>query len=424
MSETLYVHAGWLEDALIGALHVLRSNGKETVGFEYDGAWLRDHGSVHLDPDLLPFSGRQYPPARKALFGMLSDVCPDRWGRRLIQRREEIEAMREGRAPRHLHEMDYLTGISDALRTGGLRFRRSPDAPFIAWDPALKVPPLAGLHRLEQAALNYETSENPYETRWLSQLLSPGSSLGGARPKANVRDEEGALWIAKFPSKNDDLDVGAWEYTAHELALRCGLDVPEAMLKRFARSSYGSTFLVRRFDRAGGGRVHFASAMTLLGRTDGDPAPGSYLDIVELIASYGEAPAKDMEELFRRVAFSIAVSNHDDHLRNHGFLLGAQGWRLSPAYDINPSLDDIQRLSLNVTLDSSLSSFDLLQGTAAFYQLSDSRAREIIGEVRDVVGSQWEGVARESGIPAAQIRRMRPCFGACARGGGGPLGKL
>ena len=294
------------------------------------------------------------------------------------------------------------------MRTGGLRFKFQPDGEFITASGAFDVPPVAELRELEQASLNYEFSGNPYETRWLAQLLSPGSSLGGARPKANIQNTDGALWIAKFPSRSDDMDIGAWEYVTHELALLCGLNVPEASLRKF--SAYGSTFMVKRFDRKGKERIHFASAMTMLDASDGRSEQYSYLDIVEFLMSYGLEPLKDLEELYRRVAFSIAVSNHDDHLRNHGFLLNGRGWKLSPAFDINPSLDNLQHLSLNISLDSGLSSFDLLLSTSAFYQLSAQKSKEIVEDIREIVHGNWRRLARQVSIPETQIKRMRPCF--------------
>ena len=404
----IYVYAGWIEDALIGVLNVVRSNGKETISFEYSDSWLNEYAEVLLDPDISSFSGRQYLSSGKSLFGMLSDVCPDRWGRKLIQRREEIQAYREHRVKRHLYEMDYLMAIADYLRTGGLRFKTSPDGDFVLELGTFDVPPVTELRRLEQASLNYEFSDDPYEMKWFSQLVSPGSSLGGARPKANIKHTDGSLWIAKFPSKGDDIDVGAWEYVTHELAVMSGLSVPEATIEKF--SSYGSTFMVKRFDRDNQKRIHFASAMTMLGACDGASEEYSYLDIAEFISSYSVKPLKDLEELFRRIAFSIAVCNHDDHLRNHGFLLGSQGWSLSPAYDINPSLDNPEYLSLNVSLDSRLSSFDVLQGTSEFYHLNEARGKEIISEVSDIVSSNWIRLARRSGITETEIKRMRLCF--------------
>ena len=233
---------------------------------------------------------------------MLSDVCPDKWGRNLIQRKEEVLAIREKRSPNHLYEMDYLMSVSDFLRTGGLRFKLSQESEFIAESDGLDIPPVTELRRLEQASLNYEFSDNLYETKWLSQLISPGSSLGGARPKANIRNIDDTLWITKFPSKNDDVNVGAWEYVVHELAVLCGLRVPEATLRKF--SPYGSTFIVKRFDRQGLKRVHFASAMTMLGASDGVSDQYNYLDIAEFISSYGQQPAKDLEELY--ISYLIA----------------------------------------------------------------------------------------------------------------------
>ena len=404
----IYVYAGWMEDALIGVVNVVRGNGKETISFEYSEGWLKDYAELFLDPDISAFSGRQYLSSGKSLFGMLSDVCPDRWGRKLIQRREELQAYREHRAKRHLYEMDYLISIADYLRTGGLRFKSSPDGDYMAELGKFDVPPITELRRLEQASLNYEFSDDPYELKWFSQLVSPGSSLGGARPKANIKHTDGSLWIAKFPSKFDDVDIGAWEYVTHELALMCGLNVPEAMVEKF--SSYGSTFMVKRFDREKDRRIHFATAMTMLGARDGTSEEYSYLDIAEFISSYSRRPLRDLEELFRRIAFSIAVSNHDDHLRNHGFLLRSQGWGLSPAYDINPSLDNSEYLSLNISLDSRLSSFDVLQDTLEFYHLNETRGKEIISEVRDIVSSNWIKQARQSGIAEAEIKRMRLCF--------------
>ena len=298
--------------------------------------------------------------------------------------------------------------VSDFLRTGGLRFKVSQGSDFVAVSDGLEVPPAAELGRLERASLHYELSDNSYETKWLSQLISPGSSLGGARPKANVKHSDGSLWIAKFPSRNDYIDVGAWEYVVHELAQLCGLIVPEASLQKF--SSYGSTFIVKRFDRGYQKRIRFASAMIMLGASDGSSDQYSYLDIAEFISSYSHKPLKDLEELFRRIAFSIAVSNHDDHLRNHGFLLRKHSWELSPAYDINPSLDNSEFLSMKITLDSRLASYEVLSSTSSFYHLTENKANEIICTVRYIVRSNWKLLAKRSGIAESEIRSMRMCF--------------
>lgn len=209
MVKKVYVYAGGLNDELIGTIYVLSDNGRESISFEYSEDWLKLHSDIFLDPDLLPFAARQYLRTGKSMFRMLSDVCPDRWGRKLIQRKEELLSVKEKRKPCYLHEMDYLMSVSDFLRTGGLRFKVSQKDDFIAISDGLEVPPIAEFSRLEQASLNYEFLDNPYETKWFSQLISPGSSLGGARPKANVKHSDGSLWIAKFPSRNDDIDVGA-----------------------------------------------------------------------------------------------------------------------------------------------------------------------------------------------------------------------
>ena len=256
--------------------------------------------------------------------------------------------------------------------------------------------------------MNYELADNPEREKWILQLIMPGSSLGGARPKANIRETDGSLWIAKFPSRTDYFDAGAWEYITHELAIICGLNVPEAKLRKF--SEYGSTFMVKRFDRNGSKRVHFASAMNLLGAVDGLSSEYSYLDIAQFIVSHSQHPKQDLEELFRRIAFSIAVSNHDDHLRNHGFLLNGSNWQLSPLYDVNPSLDNLTYMSLRINLDSSLSSFSVLLETAPFYQLSALDAQQIIKNTKENVSSNWERLAKQYSIPSWQINKMRPCF--------------
>ena len=398
MQREIYVYAGWLSDAHIGTAYSSQSSGKEILSFEYSKEWLREHSEIFLDPDLISFFGRQYVPNSKPIFGMLSDVCPDRWGRRLIQRIQN----------RHLCETDYLLAVSDILRTGGLRFKTAPQGDFVSETNEQSIPPIADIRKIENAVLNYELADNPEGEKWLRQLIMPGSSLGGARPKANIRETDGTLWIAKFPSRTDYFDVGAWEYVTHELAVMCGLNAPEAKLRKF--SDYGSTFMVKRFDRNGSSRVHFASAMNLLGAIDGASSEYSYLDIAQFIVSHSQHPKQDLEELFRRIVFSIAVSNHDDHLRNHGFLLNGAHWELSPLYDANPSLDNLTYMSLRINLDSSLSSFNVLMETADFYQLSPSDAQRIIKDTKEKVLSNWERLAKQYSIPSWQISRMRPCF--------------
>ncbi len=411
MKNEIYTFAGWLNDTYIGKVFLAQRNGKEIISFEYNEDWISKYSNIFLDSDLMPFLGRQYVPNGKIMFGMLSDSCPDRWGRQLIQRRENMFADEAGRPAKHLCETDFLLALSDTLRTGGLRFKTTPQGDFVTETNELSVPPITDIRKLEQAVLGYELTydkSNKWVNEWIRQLAIPGSSLGGARPKANIRETDGSLWIAKFPSRNDYFDTGAWEYVTHTLAKQCNLNVPEAKLQRF--SDYGSTFIVKRFDREGSKRIHFASAMNLLGAVDGFSSEYSYLDIAQFLVSHSNQVKQDLEELFRRIAFSIAVSNHDDHLRNHGFLLDGVNWRLSPLYDVNPSPDNLTYMSMNISLDSAISSFSVLLETADFYQLSHSEALQIINSTRETVLSNWQRLAKQCSIPSWQINQMRPCF--------------
>lgn len=331
--EKIYVYENWrgLIPNKIGTLYMDGGRGKEVISFEYEEEWLaNEERNFVFDPDLSMFRGRQYTPLDKSMFGVFADSCPDRWGRLLMKRREAILAKKEERKPKRLTDMDFLLGVYDETRMGALRFAVFEGGPFLANDKDLATPPWTTLRKLESASLAFEKNDDGMEEKWLRQLLAPGSSLGGARPKASVAAPDGSLWIAKFPSKNDDVNIGAWEMVVHDLATLCGLHVPEAKLECFSKN--GSTFLTKRFDRKGKNRIHFASAMTLLGKTDGASAAdgSSYLDIASFIRKYGAAPKKDLQELWRRIVFNMAVSNTDDHLRNHGFLLSDEGWLLSP----------------------------------------------------------------------------------------------
>lgn len=404
------VYAGWLEEPeLIGTLyHETNARGNHTLSFEYSEGWLTEHLETMLDPDLFPYTGRQHLMPGKSNFGFLSDASPDRWGRLLMKRREVIRAREQDRSIRNLSEMDYLLGVHDVGRIGGLRFKAEPDGDFLSNDKAMAAPPWVQLRGLQNASLMLESSDNPYEKKWLLQLLAPGSSLGGARPKATVQDEHGNLWIAKFPSRKDEFNVGAWEKVVHDLAKECGLDVPESKLENF--SGEGSTFLVKRFDRAEQGRVrrHFASAMTMLGRTDGEDG-SSYLDIVQALKTYGSRPEEDLKELWSRVAFSVLVSNTDDHLRNHGFLLDKNGWRLSPVYDVNPNIYR-QNLSLNITENSNEKDMALVLATARFYNMDDSEAKRTVERMETVIHNNWRRKAEEFRIPRSEQEIFKNVF--------------
>ena len=407
--KTIYVYANWNPGVpiLMGRLYVMNLRNKEVFSFEYDNEWLKSiKGISAFDPDLQFFLGRQYAHSDKVNFGVFSDSCPDIFGRKLMNRREAIMAKKEARKPRNLLESDYLLGVFDDARMGALRFSLEEDGEFLSNEKELATPPWTILRTLENASISLEDDDNEEREKWLQILLAPGSSLGGARPKASVMAPDGSLWIAKFPSKNDEWDCGAWEMVAHELALMCGLNVPEAKLESF--SDNGSTFLVKRFDRIGQQRIHFSSAMTLLGKTDGNDTSG-YLDLVSFIKANGCSPKKDLEELFRRVVFSIAISNSDDHLRNHGFLLAKDGWHISPAFDINPNIYG-NTMSLNINEYDNTMDFELVKETAHYYGISSKDAENIISYVKKIIAGNWRILAEKYGLSRSTIMNMEPAF--------------
>ena len=412
-SKTIYVFENWSSviPQRIGFLYVDNIKGTEHFSFEYDENYINAGKSrTVLDPDLVFYSGRQYVTG-KANFGIFSDSSPDRWGRLLIKRREELTAKKEGRKPASLGESDYLLGVYDETRMGALRFSLDDGETFLSDDKTDAAPPFTTLRTLEEAAREFEKNEDPLNDKWLNQLLKPGSSLGGARPKASVRNADGSLWIAKFPSKHDENDTGAWEKVTHDLAALAGLNVPPSKLQKF--SSYGSTFLVKRFDRRLSGRIHFSSAMTMLGQVDGASAAegAGYLQIAEFLRSNGSCPQEDLIELWKRIVFNMAVSNTDDHLRNHGFLLDDNGWRLSPLYDVNPNPSG-EMLSLNVSEESNLIDIDLAVETARFYGIAKDKAKTIAADICDTVSKNWERLAKNCGISRGNIELMRPAFAA------------
>ena len=397
---------------LIGILYVNSLKGGESYSFEYDREWLKKTSlKITLDPELMPYSGRQYPFG-KTIFGLFSDSSPDRWGRVLMNKRERILAGKEGRKPAKLYDSDYLLGVYDETRLGGIRFKTEPNGAFLSADKKTVAPPWASLRTLEEASRNFENEDIALSEKWLNQLIRPGSSLGGARPKATVIDPKEQLWIAKFPSRNDENDSGAWEMVTHDLAEICGLHVPEAKLEKF--SKLGSTYLVKRFDRILNKRVHFASAMTLLGKTDGASAAEgtSYLDIAAFIKSYGAQPKRDLIELWKRIVFNMAVSNTDDHLRNHAFIFTENGWRLSPLYDVNP-VPYGDELSLNVDEADNSINIDLAIETAVRFGLSRTDATNDAKDILVIVRENWEKLATAYGLSRRLIEEMRPAFRAC-----------
>lgn len=412
--KTIFVYDDFstYQPVLMGSLYVNVIKGGESYSFEYDKGWLKKTGiTLTLDPELMPYSGRQYPTG-KNIFGLFADASPDRWGRVLMNKRERILAEKESRKPSKLYDSDYLLGVYDETRMGGIRFKVNPEGPFLSDDKETAAPPWATLRTLEEASRNFENDETGLTEKWLNQLIKPGSSLGGARPKATVVDTKNQLWIAKFPSKNDENDTGAWEIVAHDLAALCGLNVPEAKLEKF--SPLGSTFLIKRFDRLGSKRVHFASAMTLLVKKDGASAAdgSSYLDIAAFIKSYGAQPKKDLIELWKRIVFNMAVTNTDDHLRNHAFILTDKGWILSPLYDVNP-VPYGDELSLNVDEYDNSISIDLAVQTAVKFGISKSDAEAVAEDILQIVRDNWERTAAGYALTRRQIEEMRPAFNAC-----------
>lgn len=413
--STIFVFADWKGlggPTLMGQLHRSTVRGEEVLSFEYDKDWLKQSQPFLLDPRLQFVEGRQFADGTSP-FGLFLDSAPDRWGRLLIRRRAALES---GGASRVLFDSDYLLAVSDACRMGALRFRDGAEGPFLAEDTELSVPPLQRLRELEQASRRFEASDadDSEYAEWLRMLIAPGTSLGGARPKCSVIDTNGQLWIAKFPSRADEYDVGAWEGLVYQLAKNAGLRIAEARVERFSKA--GTTFLTRRFDREHDERTHFASAMNLLGYQDGDGAKtgASYLDLVDLIERYGAKVYEDLEELWRRIVFNICVNNTDDHLRNHGFLLSDQGWSLSPAYDLNAQPWG-GGLALNIDENNNACDLDLARSVGQHFRISKKRQESIITEVMEAVKA-WEECATKLGLKRSEIDRMRTAFltaGSC-----------
>jgi len=413
------VYADWdglLEPLRLGRLHANRARGREVFEFEFDAEALESPAltNVHLDPRLGLYEGRQHTAQGSETFGVFADASPDRWGRMLIQRRFERE-QRAGRVARglRLHESDYLLGVHDAFRVGGLRFRLGDAGEFLDNQHEVAAPPFVSLRELEAASLAIERDEANTEDQadaWLRMLIAPGGSLGGARPKASVVDPNGHLWIAKFPSVRDDHDVGAWELVVQTLAIGCGLRVAESQARRFVHTHH--TFLIRRFDRTDAGRrLHFASAMTLTGHKDGDDASTgvSYLEIARVLMDHGAQTNEDLRELWSRIVFNVLVSNTDDHLRNHGFILvPGRGWRLSEAFDMNP-VPGSSGLTLNISEADNALDLDVVRSVAPFFRLKAKAADEIIKRSQAVV-RQWLKIARRLALSAQACDRMAPAF--------------
>ncbi|MFL9876983.1 HipA domain-containing protein [Herbaspirillum rhizosphaerae] len=413
------VYADW--DGLasprrLGFLHSRRTRATELFEFEYDIDALVDpqFAGLQLDPSIQLFGGPQHPAAPRDKFGVFDDSCPDRWGRLLMDRRFERDK-RAGLVPAQarFYESDYLLGVHDLYRVGALRFCLEDDGDFLDNRIHVAAPPFAEIRALEQASRALEEDPDNIAAEgqdWLRMLIAPGGSLGGARPKASVADDAGHLHIAKFPSTRDTYDVGGWEMVVNALASGCGLNVASAQARKFASDYH--CFMVRRFDRTDTGRrLHFASAMTMTGHGDGDDASTgvSYLELAEVLMHRGAQPNQDLRELWSRIVFNILVSNTDDHLRNHGFILvPGNGWKLSQAYDMNP-VPHADGLKLNITEVDNALDLELVREVAGYFRVELREADEIIEDFRQVV-AQWRTLAGNLGLSGREQDRMADAF--------------
>jgi len=390
---------------LVGRLWAGARRHRESASFEYVPAWLDHPARFSLEPALALGPGPFHTAADTPMFGAIGDSAPDRWGRALMRRMERRRAEREGQVPHALHEIDVLLLVDDEARQGALRFAEREGGPFLREEGVTRIPPLVDLPRLLLAADRVLADKDTDED--LRLLVAPGSSLGGARPKASVREKDGHLAIAKFPRRDDEFNTVLWEATAMALASKAGIAVPAGRVETVAKKP---VLLLRRFDRDGARRIPFLSAMSMLGARDNETH--SYLEIVDALRQHGAAPRKDMEELWRRLAFNILISNTDDHLRNHGFLYeGRDGWRLSPAYDLNPVPVDLKPRILTTAIneDDNTASLALALDVAGYFGIDASRARDIAAQVGQAV-SKWRNEAARHGLTKPDIDRMASAF--------------
>jgi serine/threonine-protein kinase HipA len=407
----IYVYAHWLgmpEPKCMGVLSAQQAKGKKAFSFEYDVNWIHSKEQQLLDPDITWFTGPQYPNGKEN-FGVFMDSMPDTWGRTLMKRRAAQFSKEASLPVPVLYDIDFLLGVYDKTRMGALRFKLDIDGPFLDNNQGMPTPPWASIRELQHAAEVLESDEDSEEVKkWLAILMAPGSSLGGARPKANIIDDHGHLWIAKFPSKGDSIDKGAWEYLAYKLALQCGVVMQPSRIEKVAGKFH--TFFTKRFDRQLSERIHFASAMTMTGQNEDiiKENSASYLDMAEFIQYNGAQNKHDLQQLWRRIVFHIAISNTDDHLRNHGFILTDKGWKLSPAFDINPSVDK-EGLALNIDTHNSALDFELAKTVGEYFQLREAEMNTIITEIETAV-SGWKNVAQEIGISRVEQELMSGAF--------------
>ena len=408
----IYVYAHWqgMEvPKIMGILSAHFAKAKKAFSFEYDKDWIKSEQQLLLDPDIQFYAGLQYPNNNKENFGIFLDSMPDTWGRTLMKRRTAQIAKENGEKARTLYDIDYLLGVYDESRMGALRFKTNPEGPFLDDHKATPTPPWSSIRELQNAAKMLENDEENEEVKkWLAILIAPGSSLGGARPKANILDENKELCIAKFPSKSDNVDKAAWEFLTYQLAVNAGINMAPCRIEKISGNYH--TFITKRFDRDKDERIHFASAMTMTGNNEDTirDNQASYLEIADFIQTYGANVEENLHQLWRRVVFNIAVSNTDDHLRNHGFILTKDGWVLSPAYDINPSIDK-DGLALNIDTDNNELDYDLAKSVGEYFRLNDAKMDVMINEVLTAV-SDWKTVANKIGIARSEQEIMSKAF--------------
>jgi len=405
----VYAHwAGMSEPKCIGVLTAQQAKGRKAFSFEYDKQWISSKEQLLLDPDIAWYTGTQYPNGKEN-FGVFMDSMPDTWGRKLMIRRAAQQAREQGKKAPTLYDIDFLLGVYDESRMGALRFKLDPEGPFLDNNKEYPTPHFSNVRELQHGAAVIESGEESEDAKkWLNILITPGSSLGGARPKANILDDNNHPWIAKFPAQADGIDKAAWEYLAYRLALTAGVQMATSKIEKVSGKYH--TFFTKRFDRQHTERVHFASAMTMTGNNEDTirDNPASYLDLAEFIQYSGADNKADLNQLWKRIIFNIAVSNTDDHLRNHGFILQHNGWRLSPAYDINPSIDK-DGLSLNIDTDDNALSFQLAKTVGEFFQLNNTQMNEIIKEVTAATAN-WKKIADQIGISKAEQDMMGKAF--------------
>lgn len=395
------------DPVLIGTLQAHATRGSELFEFQYAESWLKNQPKHLLDPNLQFYQGAFFPKNDASNFGMFVDSTPGEWGRLLMQRYETAIARKEKRAAKILSESDFLLGVFDFYRSGALRFKTRVDGEFVTSDEQFILPSLSSLRELEHTSmlLNDDAITKEFSTS-LEMLAASGAVLGGKRPKATVIDNDWQMWIAKFPQENDVADIGGWEFVAHTMAGLAGIQTSPSMIRKLNTSHH--TFMAQRFDRTmKGERIHFATAATLLGYTNAATTPG-YIDLAGFLMQHGADVNADLEELWRRMVFNIAIKNTDDHPGNHGFLLTNEGWKLSPVYDLNPEAEGVG-LTLNISEHDNSLDFELALSVAQYFRVKTEKAKSILREITLVTG-QWRKIAGDAGLSKAEQERMSGAF--------------